>query len=343
MKNYHELYTDDSNTVIKIDELLDSIKDLSIAEQNDILESIIIKSNTINDIYKEEIKKYRALESKRVLTEEKTIESILDSKECSVKKEYINNKIDEYEKDIKKIIDLSDEDLICYLNNLIEKDSLNKNYVIYIMLGIMREIKSYESMYKIAIDSKDKELLEEIKEIISELNSKNNILMTYKNIDKKDKTNATNKVLFFETSSKRAYFIEDVEGDVEFYDSYNKLLNSIINGSFIGIKYFTKNDTLNGLIEVRDIEGKTRIFFERIGYDTYIIINAIIKKEDKSSGYKNQLGSRYCLYKKHKEKIFAEMNTKEYLENQEGYMNYIENMFNKKSPKLELKRGDKDE
>ena len=211
------------------------------------------------------------------------------------------------------------------------------------MLGIGREIKYYEEMFFNDIKDNDLDFLTEIKDEIKSLETKKEILMSYKNINTNSNEETNNRILFFETSSKRAYFIEDIEGNLEFYNSFSKLFDSIRIGNPKKSKQFTNNDNLNGLIEARDPYGKTRIFFDYIGNNTYIIINAIIKKEDKSSGYKNQLDNRYSLYLQEKNNILLHLNNREFILRQEKYLEYVNNLFNKNIQKLELKIGDKDE
>ena len=184
-------------------------------------------------------------------------------------------------------------------------------------------------MLKDAFNNKDLELIKDINEEIIKLNNMNNLLKNYKNIDSVIKKEEYNKVLFFETSSKRAYFIEDIEGDFEFYNSYFNLLNSIIVGNPLKMKRFNNNDTLIGLTEARDIDGNTRIIFDKIDNNTYLIIHAFIKKSDNDKLYKERIVNRYKLYLEQKSRILSNIENEEFLERQRSFIEQLENIFDK--------------
>ena len=48
---------------------------------------------------------------------------------------------------------------------------------------------------------------------------------------------------------------------------------------------------------------KTRIVFDRIGFDTYVVIAVFMKKSDNDKGYLNFLEHRVSLYRKQKQQL----------------------------------------
>ena len=322
-----ETFINEKN-MIDVDALKE-LDSLNIKKQNDMLESIINYADTINEKNKKEIAEYKILDSKRKIEIKK--EEMKDNKVKaeSKNKVYVNNSIVEYKDYIKKILHLSLEDLKVYLEDLNSNNELSKEFIIYLMLGVSSEINTYKLMLEDAFNNKDLELIKDINEEIIKLNNMNNLLKNYKNIDSVIKKEEYNKVLFFETSSKRAYFIEDIEGDFEFYNSYFNLLNSIIVGNPLKMKRFNNNDTLIGLTEARDIDGNTRIIFDKIDNNTYLIIHAFIKKSDNDKLYKERIVNRYKLYLEQKSKILSNIDNEEFLERQHSFVEQLENMFDK--------------
>ena len=345
MDNYHELFTDESNTVIKLEELINKIKNLDIELQNKILEDVLEESSIINEEYKKQIKKYEILEHKRQVNKKSKNNLFSDSKESVKHKKYINNKIDDYKDDLEKILSFDLYSLKKYIDELNDNYSLTKEYIIYLMLGILREIKNYEEISENAFKDNDLDFINEIKNEIKVLKDKKDLLNRYKdNIKIENKETKCTRIIFLETTSKRSYFFEDIEGYVEFYDSYYKLLKSLVNNNPLNLRKFTNDDnTLVGLSEVRDIEGQTRIFYDKVDSNTYIIINAIIKKEYKSYGYKNQLKNRYKLYLQEKNNIIKNLENSEFKERQDGYFKQIEELLTKSTNRLVLKKEDNDE
>ena len=91
MDNYHELYTTDSNTIIKLEELSTNIDKLNLKEQNHILESIIEQSDIINNEYKKEIAKLKLIEAKRKVEIIKDKEISINKQKSNKEKNYKNN------------------------------------------------------------------------------------------------------------------------------------------------------------------------------------------------------------------------------------------------------------
>ena len=342
MEKYHDLYTDDSKTFIKLEELKETIKNLPIDEQNKIKESVLSISEIINGNYKKEIKNYEILDKKRQVIIKTSNKELLSNNDKSAAKKNINNKILDYNLEINKILSLTLEELKHYVEDLYNNNSLSQETIIYLMLGINKELISYREILDL---EKNIDEINAIKEEITLLSAKKDYLESYKNKFKNtnNKEQKEIKLIFFETSSERAYFIEDIKDDIDFYESYNKLLNSIKENNPLNRRSFTDDETVNGLLEVRDLSGQTRIIYDQINLDTCIIIFALIKKVDKNSIYKSQVVSRYKIYLDNKNRILDSLNNEDFIERQVKYKKEIDEMFNNKDNRLVLKKGDDNE
>lgn len=105
-----------------------------------------------------------------------------------------------------------------------------------------------------------------------------------------------NEVVYY-MNGDLSYLYSDIVDSPEIYASIKTLVDSIKNGSFKNIRYFTNNGKTKGLVEVRDIRNSTRVLFDIVGYKKYCIIGAIIGKKETNSIYKDRLISRYTKYK----------------------------------------------
>ena len=114
-----------------------------------------------------------------------------------------------------------------------------------------------------------------------------------------NKVQEKNKLVFYMNKDK-SFIYDDIVDYPNLYDSIYNLLKSIENGTFKNIKYFSNNDKLKGLCEVRDVANATRIIFDPLGDNTYCIIYAIVDKKESNHLYKQRLYlryKRYCLEK----------------------------------------------
>lgn len=328
-RRFHEKFTTESNTIVKIDDLLTTISYFSDEEQIIMLESIINISDDNNKKYIEENKEYKALLNKR---EDQPVikRKVVTSKPLTKStKKYLNNEIEQYQNTIKKLCDLSYADFVSYLKD-IEQNEIN-----YLILGLYKEINSYQKIAEEAYASQDKDFLTEIKKDTEELEKKIKLLKAEKDLDKEENIdqNKNIKIIFLETSSGRPYFLEDISGRDEYYQSFQKLLDGLLAGEPIDSKVFSNNDSLNGYTETRDVKGQTRIFYDQITPDTYVVIQGIIKKVDKSLSYKNQLKNRYKTYLASKDNLLKCIEDDEYLNKQSIILENIQSVLTKDQKK----------
>lgn len=270
------------------------------------IEEVIKKNLIIASKMRNEIKKLSEIS----LNDEEETEILKDIP--ALEKEIFIDDEEEYSyyyEDIKEYLNKSDE--------IIEEDiydmlpSLdNKNYMNIIMRikkELKEELKAYELFKKIEDSSFIEVVLleqDKIKKIISYINSHRtreiNINKTHEKIK--------NNVIFMKTLYGSICALNDLSSiDLEYYDSFKELIESIENGTFKNVKRFSNADNiLKGISEVKNF--KTRVVFDRINKNTYIIIYAFVKKSNSDMGYVKQLHNRVDFYKANEKNIKASVN-----------------------------------
>ncbi len=179
----------------------------------------------------------------------------------------------------------------------------------------LKEIHEYEMLFfSDDLNEMDKNL---IKEELCELRKMMDYLVSYRDLKNvKEEEKEMNTLIYLKSSNHNYYAISDLKGiDIEYYDSFLELMESIQNGMFKGVKVFKNNEKLDGLCEVRNF--KTRIVFKRISNDTYAILSLFMKKADNEKSYRLNLYNRMDAYNVQKEYMKMGIQNKEYLkENQ---------------------------
>lgn len=312
----HENFTDESNSVILVEDLVDNLSSLSKIEQSELLKQVLMCSEDVEKKLEQERVNSENFYKNRVNTNTEKRKVVSIKKVTKPQKEYINNSIKEHKDIIEKLVNLNLEDFKVYVLELGNDANIN-----FYLFGLIKEKVEFQKMIDEAYLSGDSSLVMEIKGYINEIDEKMEFL---KSIDFKEKEieeqNEKCRVIFLETSSLRSYFLEDIDGLEEFYPSFQKIFLSLENGNPYKMRYFNNNNKLNGLIETRDPYGQTRIFFDKLNDKTYIVLHAIVKKEDKSMGYKNQIETRYAYYLQRKARILELLNNEEYLLRQEQHL-----------------------
>lgn len=316
--NMHEKFTDVSNATIKLDELLEYMKKMPINDQVEWLIEFLKISEINNKEHLKEIMDYADYLEKRNFSAKEKRKVIDVKRVVSSQKKYFNDKIKDYDSEIKEIISLSYDEFIKY----VEKNDIDYNYL---MLGIIKEINLYKSFADEAFINKEVGMVLEAKNLILDLENKLNHLKNKNN--SKQVIVAEEKscrIIFLDTSSLRTYFLEDIKGLDEYYDSFNKIFTSLESGNPYDVRYFGSVDkNLEGLAETRDLSGKTRIFFKKLTEDTYIVIGAIVKKVDRTSGYKNQIENRYKYYLQQESYILEHLNDEDFVKLQEEHLDEV--------------------
>lgn len=122
-----------------------------------------------------------------------------------------------------------------------------------------------------------------------------------------------NTIIYLQSPSGNYYVDSDEKKiEIEYYKSFWGLLESIQNGTFKNVRFFSANNLLNGLVEVKDF--KTRIVFQRIERDVHCILAVFMKKVDVDAYYKEYLATRFSRYKQTLEVIKKSLKDERYLE-----------------------------
>ena len=93
------------------------------------------------------------------------------------------------------------------------------------------------------------------------------------------------------------YIIEEIKGiNNEYYPSFRKLIDSIVNGTFKNVRPF--RDTNKGFGGVSEVKGhQTRVVFKRLDNHTYALVTCFIKKSDKDKLYTETLKNDILYFK----------------------------------------------
>ena len=94
---------------------------------------------------------------------------------------------------------------------------------------------------------------------------------------------------------------------IEYMPLFKELFDSIINGTFKGLKGFNNNNALNGMREVRG--NGVRVVFKRLTKKNYAIVTAFIKRSNKDTGYIDSLKSKVADFRLIRDKIKNNLNT----------------------------------
>lgn len=150
-----------------------------------------------------------------------------------------------------------------------------------------------------------------------------------------------NNLVFAPTLSGNIRILDEIEHiDSEYYERFNGLFQSIIDGTFKNVQRFSRNSDLAGLCEVKDF--KTRVIFKRLNKNSYAVISAFIKKSDNDKGYRNMLSSRYSDYLQIESTLKRNTKNEEFMSMQQLY---TEELFNKiaptqLTPQIKIKGGE---
>ncbi len=129
---------------------------------------------------------------------------------------------------------------------------------------------------------------------------------------------------------------------MEFRESFKKLIDSIIDGSFKNQKNFKNNRKLSGFQEVKG--HQVRIVYDRIGLDTYGLITAFIKKKNNSKGYRESLENKFADYKSIKEDLKEIYQTEEFQQENDSYLSELERILSgEKTSSKKKTKGDKND
>lgn len=206
-------------------------------------------------------------------------------------------------------------DVVFYLNQIKECTSIdeilsvlpkNKGYnfentINTILLYFIEECVEIEQFIASEnLTKKDQEgFIKELHEIQKTINA----IVDYRNQEHiEEKQEIKNYLVYLTSSSGNVYALSDLKTiDVEYYESFLELIQSIQEGTFKNVKAFNNNNKIGQLYEVKNF--KTRIVFAKISKNTFVIISMFMKKSDNDLKYREQIVNRSLKYHYYKEDL----------------------------------------
>lgn len=329
------------------------------------MEYIFTDINMEMDIHQMEVITKSNIKTIKLLNEEverlkSTIE--IETKEVIITEDLIHGCDIDNDEDI-SVNDTIEEEINYYYKELIESinqgydnDSLvkllpslkNSNYtnIIYGMLrNLLKEINEIKEFIEL---EKDELSSDELKDFKNEIVAKQDLIrrITTANeekIDEEEEKNEEilNNIVFLETASGNVYALEDLNPNVipsEYYAGFYDLIKSIEEGTFKNVKFLTSgNNKTAGISEVKGF--KRRVIFDRVGYNTYVIVGIFTKKSDKDKSYMEPLKNRIAIYRKRREQIVSLAKDSKYLEEQKVKLDELYNRIKPKTADKCLKKG----
>lgn len=286
----------DTNTITDDEELLKALK----------------HNNKVSSSMKQEIKEMEKLDEA--------------NKKMSFKIEKQNfEEDDEYEEEqdedsdylyyYEPIKDVSEDISITELEKIIKENLPSKNNPNYfkiisrMMAEILKEIMEYEEIKSDSIG--EKEIIEETQKLIDLNKRKINFIRSTKEKETNEEEVKENNLYFLKTTSGNIYCLNDLDKiKNEYYESFEELFKSIKYGTFKRAKRLNSNNLkTSSLSEVRGF--KTRVLFDKLDENNYIIIMCVVKKCNYDNGYKKSLETRGLTYRAMKPKILSQKNSEE--------------------------------
>lgn len=286
----------DTNTITDDEELLKALK----------------HNNKVSSSMKQEIKEMEKLDEA--------------NKKMSFKIEKQNfEEDDEYEEEqdedsdylyyYEPIKDVSEDISITELEKIIKENLPSKNNPNYfkiisrMMAEILKEIMEYEAIKSDSIG--EKEIIEETQKLIDLNKRKINFIRSTKEKETNEEEVKENNLYFLKTTSGNIYCLNDLDKiKNEYYESFEELFKSIKDGTFKRAKRLNSNNLkTSSLSEVRGF--KTRVLFDKLDENNYIIIMCVVKKCNYDNGYKKSLETRGLTYRAMKPKILSQKNSEE--------------------------------
>ena len=178
------------------------------------------------------------------------------------------------------------------------------------MAEILKEIMEYEEIKSDSIG--EKEIIEETQKLIDLNKRKINFIRSTKEKETNEEEVKENNLYFLKTTSGNIYCLNDLDKiKNEYYEGFEELFRSIKDGTFKRAKRLNSNNLkTSSLSEVRGF--KTRVLFDKLDENTYIIIMCAVKKCDYDNGYKKSIETRSLTYRAMKPKLISQKDSKEY-------------------------------
>ncbi len=284
----------------------------TITDDEELLE-VLKHNNKVSSNMKQEIKEMEKLdEVNRTMIFEKEKQYFEDCEEYEEEQDEDSDYLYYYEpiKEVREDISIEELEQIIK-ENLPSKNNPNYFKIISRMMAeIFKEIMEYEEIKSDSIG--EEEIIEETQKLIDLNKRKLNYIRNAKIDSKSDQEIKENNLYFFKTTSGNIYCLNDLDKiKKEYYESFSELFKSIKDGTFKRAKRLNSNNSkTSSLSEVRGF--KTRILFDRLDKNNYIIIMCAVKKCNFDNGYKKSLENRALMYRAMKPKLLEQRDIQEY-------------------------------
>lgn len=211
-----------------------------------------------------------------------------------------------------------------------------------IKLELLKAETEYLELFRSVVD--DHLFSEELQKEISSYRQKNDIISHYLSSLQEeilDKDNLaeeeikSNQLIYLPTPSGNLYVNNDLLAiPTEYYSSFRDLFLSIQNGTFKNLKRLNKDSIKKtSVVEVKDYQS--RIVFDRIGSNRYIILSVFIKKVDWNNENRLSLINRVDMYRSIENRLSTLVNDAVFMKNQEEIsQNILEALKNNDREKI---------
>lgn len=203
----------------------------------------------------------------------------------------------------------------------------------------LRQIKEIEELIFTEKESLTGDDLNQFKNEIIALNNRINTIKEEKNLTSDESEKVHNNLIFVPTTSGNIRVFSDLESiPSEYYEGFNGLFESIIDGSFKNVKRFVNNDKFNGMYEVKDF--KIRVVFDRIGKNDYAIITAFVKKTNVDKSYLTKLEISAKNYLSFKDYLKSSLSDQQFIDKNNDYKDELFKILSKSKGKAKEKKDD---
>lgn len=316
--------------------------EIDLSTENDELLSIIEKN------YKLACSARREIQNAKQLLSQKKSEPCVDT--SSIRgfnniSSIVEKKDDEFEEEVRCYIQdfnsldigFDESDLFDILPSM--KSYRFKDIVLRLIAESNRDINDLRNITNdISISSAD---LDEAKELILHEKRKVDILksiMSEKNEEKKEFIDEKNELILVPTSSGNIRVLSEIEDmPIEYIPLFKELFDSIVDGTFKGLKSFNNNNAFSGFREVRG--NGVRVVFKRLSKKKYAIVTAFIKRTTNDAGYRDALKSKINSFRAVQDKIKENLDNEEFIRENNLNVRELYNLLGTEEKDVQYEKG----
>lgn len=284
--------------------------------------------------------------AERLLSQQKK-ENVIERKAISNENSGVEVKIDDEFEDMIKCFkvdyaslenDFDEEDLFDLLPS--KKSYRYKDVLLRLIAESTKEINELREFSNENDTTSDD--LQEIKKLI--LNEQRKIsllkgLLSKKEDNKDEVIEDKNSLILVPTTGGNIRVISEIENmSIEYMPLFKELFDSIIDGTFKGLKGFNNNNALNGMREVKG--NGVRVVFKRLTKKNYAIVTAFIKRSNNDAGYIDSLKSKVADFRLIQDQIKNNLNNQEFMNQNDLYVEELFNILGEEEKKPQLGKKD---